>query len=113
MLIKNIDTSLVNGTIGKVIGFGPVESQEEEDGEGGPVDKKPRLMTGAGGATMEFAPRIAWRVKDSAGGNEERTMKREEFKVEDANRKVVASRTQVCTLASVYTHILTRLMVTL
>lgn len=104
MLIKNIDTSLVNGTIGKVIGFGPVEAQEEDDGEMGPVDKKPRLMAGVGGATMEMAPRIEWRIKDGLNGLEQMTMKKEEFKVEDANRKVVASRTQVCVVLFCLLH---------
>jgi ATP-dependent DNA helicase PIF1 len=100
MLIKNLDTTLVNGTIGKVVGFGvpDLDDEDEEGGEGMKLEdgaserKKAKLVQGAGQGRVELAPVIEWRTP---GGVERKMMVREEFKVEDPKGVKLASRKQV------------------
>lgn len=103
MLIKNLDTTLVNGTVGKVIGFGVpelLEADSEDEGGGGRTAKqelaKDKRLAGivqkvaAGGG--EEAPIITW---STPAGPETKTMQKEEFKVEDVKSNPVAKRNQV------------------
>lgn len=104
MLIKNLDTTLVNGTVGKVIGFGypELEESDEEGGEsikmeGGLSEaaqarKKAKLVASVGQGKAEMAPVIEWRTPL---GVERKQMAREEFKVEDMKGAKLASRKQV------------------
>lgn len=104
MLIKNLDTTLVNGTIGKVIGFGfpDLEESDEEGGEsikmeGGASEaaqarKKTKLVANAAQGKAEMAPMVEWRTPL---GVERKLMVREEFKVEDMKGAKLASRKQV------------------
>lgn len=112
MLIKNLDTSLVNGTIGRVIKFavpGSLDEDEDEDLEmtsgqdprGQAIRPEQALSTAearkrqkaAEGQQGEKAPLIEWQTPN---GPERKIMVREEFKVEDAQGRKLASRKQVC-----------------
>lgn len=105
MLIKNLDPLLVNGTIGKVVGFGvaALEDDDElgEDDEDYEAHQKKKLKIAAdvNAGKIELAPIIEWRTPS---GIEKRCMSKEEFKVEDNIGKKQASRKQ----ASVHLSIL-------
>lgn len=102
MLLKNLDADLVNGTIGKVVGFGypdPEDEEEEEElwrmqNEG--ADRKPpvapRGKVGAGGV-VELPPRVEWTCIN--GLKRVMTMEREEFKTENAKGQKKVHRKQV------------------
>ncbi|GAA5832670.1 hypothetical protein JCM11251_001406 [Rhodosporidiobolus azoricus] len=114
MLIKNLDTTLVNGTVGKVVGFG-VQELEGEDGEGGDGDdevfigadgqairvkaevsaaearRKQRVAEMVASGKMEMGPVVEWQTPM---GIERKTMVREEFKVEDNQGQKLAWRKQ-------------------
>lgn len=102
MLIKNLDTTLVNGTVGKVVGFGFLDLEDEEDEESGikmegapdpaMARKKAKLVAEVSQGKIEMAPVIEWRTP---GGIERKTMAKEEFKVEDMKGQKLASRKQV------------------
>lgn len=95
MLIKNMDANLVNGTIGRVIGFGVPDIPDEEDGMNDPdanARKRARMMESKSTRVVELAPQIEWNVP---GGKEIRVMAREEFKTEDNKGMKTASRKQV------------------
>lgn len=94
MLLKNLDAELVNGTIGKVIGFGYDEDAEEAMAreEGGP-DYKPRAKKASNGQPAELPPRVEWRL--ISGGTLVRTMDREEFKTENTKGQKKVHRKQV------------------
>ncbi|GAA5849249.1 hypothetical protein JCM8547_006492 [Rhodosporidiobolus lusitaniae] len=117
MLIKNLDTTLVNGTVGTVVGFGVPELDEEggemegeeelwtvgADGEQIRVKaeqtamnaqearKKQKLAEKIANGTIELGPRIQWQTPH---GVERKTMVREEFKVEDQRGEKTAWRKQ-------------------
>jgi ATP-dependent DNA helicase PIF1 len=95
MLVKNMDTLLVNGTIGVVVGFGVAEfeySDNEEDTTQ-QSNKKAKVLAGVAQGTEELAPRIEWRIP--GGGTETKLMAREEFKVENEKKELLARRRQV------------------
>ena len=101
MLIKNLDATLVNGTIGKVVGFGYLdldESDEESEikmegaSDAAQARKKAKVVASAAQGEVEMSPLIEWRTP---GGSEKKLMAREEFKVEDMKGQKLASRTQV------------------
>lgn len=102
MLIKNLDTTLVNGTIGKVVGFGYPDLDDDSDEENevkmeGASDaaqarKKAKLVASVGQGKIEMAPMVEWRTPL---GIERKLMVREEFKVEDMKGQKLASRKQV------------------
>jgi len=107
MLLKNLDTDLVNGTIGKVIGFGYPDFDEDEDGEhemwaaqngGTPADRKPlvgpKAKVGSGGQ-VELPPRVEWTCVN--GLKRVMTMEREEFKTENTKGQKKVHRKQVST----------------
>ncbi|GEM08897.1 mitochondrial dna helicase [Rhodotorula toruloides] len=118
MLIKNLDHSLVNGTVGHVIGFGvpelAVEEDEERDGVGRerwtldardePVRvknestmsvqearKRQKIAEGVASGRIEQGPVVAWQTPN---GIEKKVMVREEFKHEDNNGQKISSRKQ-------------------
>lgn len=98
MLIKNLDANLVNGTVGRVVGFGvpdvPDVPDEEEEGMND-VDgfaRKRVKVESKSSRVVELAPQIEWNVPT---GKEIRVMAREEFKTEDAKGLKLASRKQV------------------
>ncbi|SGY15331.1 BQ5605_C013g07329 [Microbotryum silenes-dioicae] len=101
MLIKNLDATLVNGTIGRVVEFGFVELEKEVDldGEDGSKIKMEqerklnKLIADAAAGKVERLPRVEWRVP--GGETYSKLMTREEFKVEDVGGQKVASRKQL------------------
>lgn len=109
MLIKNLDDDLVNGSIGRVRGFFTSEDwpmiakdfDSEVGGGGGMVvigeeptreEKKQKRMQNGGGHGTEF-PAVSFSLP--GGGTMTRLITAEEFKVEEPNGNVKASRTQV------------------
>ena len=95
MLIKNIDATLVNGTVGIVTGFGPLESLDEDDDDTDAL-KKDKKLAGMGaqasGAGGEKGPIIRW---STPSGFEVKAPEKMEFKVEDVKGSCLAKRTQV------------------
>ncbi|GAA5949169.1 hypothetical protein JCM10213_008231, partial [Rhodosporidiobolus nylandii] len=112
MLVKNLDTTLVNGTVGTVVGFGVPELDGEEeaedeiwtvgaDGEQIRVPKqelsamdarkKQKIADGIASGKIELGPVVDWQTPH---GIERKTMVREEFKVEDNQGKMLARRRQ-------------------
>lgn len=98
-MIKNIDEQLVNGTVGKVIDFmTEAEWQEshmmrgaqfEENPEEKEKEKeKPRKQAG------KKLPVVEWKIVGSKNHRVDLVME-ETFKVEGADGRVEASRTQV------------------
>ena len=91
MLIKNLDETLVNGSMGRVIRFiDPAQAKDEsiyppgEEGE----KKKPKKTAG------QVWPVVAFNIP--GGYIKEVMMIPESFKVELPNGEVQVSRTQVC-----------------
>lgn len=101
MAIKNIDADLVNGSVGKVIGFGYDHDDDNDDdsfavkGEDGfePDRKKLKLAMAVGTGKAEMAPRVEFKLHN--GDMRTVTMKREDWSVEDSSRVITASRNQV------------------
>ncbi|GAA6060678.1 hypothetical protein JCM10212_005060 [Sporobolomyces blumeae] len=109
MLIKNLDISLVNGTVGTVVGFGVPELEDTDDEEdyvlnaaGGikseprekttqEIRRKQRIAAAVASGQLEQSPMVEWQTPQ---GIERKIMAREEFKVEDAQGKSIASRKQ-------------------
>lgn len=89
MLIKNMDATLVNGTVGKVVAFGSAPSADEDDEDAVKEEGGPRKKVKVVG---ELVPVIEWRTP---GGIERKAMEREEFKTEDQQGKMLARRRQV------------------
>ena len=111
MLIKNLDDDLVNGSIGRVRGFYTSEDWpmiakdfDNEVGSGGGMvvlgeeltrdEKKQKRMQDGGQRGPEF-PAVTFSLP--GGGAMTRLITAEEFKVEEQNGNVKASRTQVTT----------------
>lgn len=113
MLIKNLDAELVNGTIGRVVGFwlpgsgpddfddddpseqwetGPSGEQRPRAGSAGPDRKMSKLVQAIARGEGELPPIIDWQTPN---GVVRKSMAREEFKVEDAQGRKLASRKQV------------------
>lgn len=112
MLIKNLDTTLVNGTVGTVVGFGVPELEDYSDDEtedivlnDGAVIKgekrekttselrnQARVAAAVAAGKMEKSPMIDWQTPQ---GIERKIMAREEFKVEDNQGRKLAHRKQV------------------
>lgn len=90
MLIKNMDVTLVNGTIGIVIGFGKVENEDEPEEIKNEADKG---KAAAAKSSDDLAPRVEWRLP--GGAKETKTMVREDFKVDDHAGNPSAKRRQV------------------
>ncbi|KIJ55800.1 hypothetical protein M422DRAFT_151421 [Sphaerobolus stellatus SS14] len=88
MLIKNMeDSSLVNGSIGRVIGFKDASAvEEEEDGK----PKKPKSM----GAPRKKLPVVRFNVGQK-GGTLDMTVTMETWKIETPSGEVQASRSQI------------------
>lgn len=110
MLIKNLDVTLVNGTVGTVVGFG-VPELEDSDGEEDiklsdgtlvkgekrekttmEIRNQQRIANAVATGKMELSPVIEWQTPQ---GIEKKIMAREEFKVEDNQGRKIASRKQV------------------
>ncbi|GAA5862115.1 hypothetical protein JCM1840_001648 [Sporobolomyces johnsonii] len=106
MLIKNLDATLVNGTVGTVVGFGvPELEDDEEDGGGMVIDgvtvksemstaevrKKQKIAQAVAQGKLELGPMVEWRTPT---GIERKIMVREEFKVEDNKGSKLAHRRQ-------------------
>ena len=108
MLIKNLDTDLVNGTIGRVIKIGIPELQDDDDEDERLLDdgidptgarirqpddaRRRKIAADAAKGLIEHAPYVEWQTP---AGPQSRWMTREEFKVEDNAGKELASRKQV------------------
>ncbi|SCV70212.1 BQ2448_1606 [Microbotryum intermedium] len=100
MLIKNLDATLVNGTIGKIIDFCFFELEDAydldvEDGSKVKMEherKKAKLIADAAAGKAEKVPKVEWRVP--GGDTVVKLMTREEFKVEDVGGQKIASRKQ-------------------
>ncbi|GAA6043372.1 hypothetical protein JCM8097_005287 [Rhodosporidiobolus ruineniae] len=121
MLVKNLDMTLVNGTIGRVVGFGTPELDDdgEDDVEGAegkygadevwqvgadgeqirvkkeldPVAarRRDKIAKMVANGTLELGPVVEWQTLQ---GIERKVMVREEFKVEDNHGNKVAWRKQ-------------------
>ncbi|TKA55607.1 hypothetical protein B0A53_02785 [Rhodotorula sp. CCFEE 5036] len=107
MLIKNLDTDLVNGTIGRVIKIGIPELQDDDDEDERLLDdgidptgarirqpddaRRRKIAADAAKGLIEHAPYVEWQTP---AGPQSRWMTREEFKVEDNAGKELASRKQ-------------------
>ncbi|GAA5929992.1 uncharacterized protein JCM15063_004685 [Sporobolomyces koalae] len=110
MLIKNLDATLVNGTVGTVIGFGVPELEDDSDNEDdiimpdgtvikgekrertqAEVRNQARIAAAVAAGKMEKSPVIDWQTPQ---GIERKIMAREEFKVEDNQGRKLASRKQ-------------------
>jgi ATP-dependent DNA helicase PIF1 len=104
MLIKNIDDTLVNGSLGKVIGFmseqtfdNYQENEEEyyatqradEDGPPGLSERKTELIAG----TAQLYPVVRFAIAD--GSTRDLLCQRETWKVELPSGEVQASRSQI------------------
>ena len=105
MLIKNIDDTLVNGSLGKVIGFmseqtwdNYVEHEEDyyatqrdpnEEGPPGLSERKTELVAN----TAQLYPVVRFAIAD--GTTRDLLLQRESWKVELPNGEVVASRAQI------------------
>jgi len=109
MLVKNLDDDLVNGSIGRVRGFYTQEDWpsiarefDHEVGDGGGMiivgeeltkeEKKQKKMQDGGARGVEF-PAVTFSLP--GGGAMTRLITSEEFKVEEQDGNVKASRTQV------------------
>jgi len=114
MLIKNLDTTLVNGTVGTVVGFGVPELQESDDEDNGDervlgqngeqvrgvktersaqeARKRQKVAEGVAAGKIEMGPVVDWQTPH---GIERKVMVREEFKVEDNHGTKLAWRKQV------------------
>jgi ATP-dependent DNA helicase PIF1 len=109
MLLKNLDADLVNGTIGKVIGFGYPDPEDEEMDElmraqsgiegdfkpGKPM--MPKAKVGPNGVA-ELPPRVEWTCIN--GLKRVMTMEREEFKTENTKGQKRVHRKQVSDVRS-------------
>lgn len=102
MLVKNMDDSLVNGSLGKVIGFmtEPMFAIYREDEEafldGGASDlamKTEMTKTALGVSTSQVYPLV--RFATAEGTTRDLLCKREDWKVELPNGEVQASRSQI------------------
>ncbi|GAA5896098.1 DEAD/DEAH box helicase [Sporobolomyces salmoneus] len=95
MLIKNLDATLVNGTVGTVVGFGVPELEEDSDNEEqkttSELRNQARIAAALAAGKIEKSPMIDWQTP---GGIERKIMAREEFKVEDNQGRKLASRKQ-------------------
>ncbi|GAA5945450.1 hypothetical protein JCM3775_006781 [Rhodotorula graminis] len=117
MLIKNLDTTLVNGTVGTVVGFGVPELQESDDDDNGDewvlgqkgeqvrsttggvkpersaqeARKRQKVAEGVAAGKIEMGPVVDWQTPH---GIERKVMVREEFKVEDNHGTKLAWRKQ-------------------
>lgn len=106
MLIKNLDETLVNGSMGRVVRFiDPAQAKDEsilppgEDGE----KKKPKK-------TGQLWPVVAFNIP--GGYIKEVMMIPESFKVELPNGEVQVSRTQVVKVLILMLHIFKNISVT-
>ncbi|GAA5841864.1 hypothetical protein JCM3766R1_005592 [Sporobolomyces carnicolor] len=96
MLIKNLDTTLVNGTVGTVVGFG-VPELEDDPGDDliekttSELRNQARVAAALAAGKIEKSPMIDWQTP---AGIERKIMAREEFKVEDNQGRRLASRKQ-------------------
>lgn len=103
MLVKNMDDQLVNGSLGKVIGFMTepmftIYKEHEEDllnGDGASeaAMKTEQMKMGLGLNTAQVYPLV--RFANADGTTRDLLTKREEWKVELPNGEVQASRSQI------------------
>ena len=107
MLIKNLDETLVNGSMGKVIKFADPADPTALDDVGAPAGTRSRPASGAaakppskGGKDAKFAavmPVVDFLIP--GGGIRRHLVSADVFKVELPNGEVQVSRTQVRVLA--------------
>lgn len=109
MMIKNLDETLVNGSMGRVIGFcketefqitrtgswrgeagGPDDADLEEDDEEGHAQLKSKLKSNP---HEEELPVVSFMIP--GGGVRDYLVKRETFKTSAPNDEILASRAQV------------------
>lgn len=90
MLIKNMDDTLVNGSIGRIIRF--VDPATETGAEVSKDSKKPASSSGSG--SMRW-PVVEFTVPGSHGYTREVMIQSESWKVELPGGEVQVSRTQV------------------
>ncbi len=102
MLVKNMDDTLVNGSLGKVTGFMTEQMfniyKEDEEAflEGGPSEqaiKTEMAKTALGVNTAQVYPVVRFAIAD--GTTRDLLCKREDWKVELPNGEVQASRSQI------------------
>jgi ATP-dependent DNA helicase PIF1 len=102
MLVKNMDDTLVNGSLGKVIGFMTEQQftfwkEHEEDMLEGTISedqmKNEMAKTTLGVSTAQVFPLIRFTIAD--GTTRDLLCKREDWKVELPNGEVQASRSQI------------------
>lgn len=82
MLVKNVSETLVNGSVGKVLGF-------SAPADGGSNNKKSHQ----GGGEVELLPLVEF---STFRGKETMLVARDEFRAEDSEGKLLARRVQVC-----------------
>lgn len=87
MLVKNVSETLVNGSVGKVLGF-----SAPADGGGGKNNNNKKSHQG-GGSDAELLPLVEF---STFRGKETMLVARDEFRAEDSEGKLLARRVQVC-----------------
>lgn len=87
MLVKNVSETLVNGTVGKVVGFFSDPDQVAAAGGGGGGGSSP-----GGQKVDELLPLVEFKTFK---GNERVLVCRDEFRQEDADGNLLARRVQV------------------
>jgi ATP-dependent DNA helicase PIF1 len=102
MLVKNMDDTLVNGSLGKITGFMTEQMfniyKEDEEAflEGGPSEaavKTEMMKSTLGLNTAQVYPVVRFAIAD--GTTRDLLCKREDWKVELPNGEVQASRSQI------------------
>lgn len=93
MLVKNVSETLVNGSVGKVLGF-----SEPADGGAGKNNNNKNSHQG-GGSDVELLPLVEF---STFRGKETMLVARDEFRAEDSEGKLLARRIQVCLILPSY-----------
>ena len=100
-MIKNIDDTLVNGAIGKVIAFMTEEDWAEHPRQyGGPpaVEEASKTKKPTSKAPGDRWPVVRFKIPGTVDKFREELVKYETFKVEGLNGTIEASRSQVSTV---------------
>ena len=93
MLIKNIDDTLVNGSMGRIVKFvNPTQHASETEAEVPKDNKKPALSSGSGGVDW---PVVEFTIPGTHGYTREVMIQLETWKVELPSGEIQVSRTQV------------------
>lgn len=96
-MIKNIDDQLVNGTVGRVVGF-MTEEQWLMQGKPELPEEDNEKPTKKSQAKQQEYPVVEWKIVGSRNTRVE-IVREETFKIEGPNGTVEVSRVQVCSMS--------------